>query len=182
MSSPTIWDLLDDPVYAEYIQRVPDLTVTYGRTTRPHPAFTQPGAWQVWARTDEGKWKTGKFNDYERALNVVERYTTRDNVEDVALVSRRVFYPPPGEWYKVRIKSPTAPPRIEERWRRTFHWDSGLEWCARCRRPVSFRTLNATHHALRQQPVVTDDDPRRCPYCGIRQSAIPSTRSLIGVS
>ena len=97
---------------------------------------------------------------------------------DPTITSRRVFYAPPGEWYnvKVRLNKPTPSGkthRIETRWRQLFFWDTGLEWCGRCRRPVYWMPLFADHHALKRYPAVSEEDNRRCTICGIRRVAMP---------
>lgn len=179
ISPPTIFDLLDDPVYRAYMKRVPTahFSLSYG----------QP--WQVWARTEDGRWLTRKFDTYAAAWNVlVKYYRRRGEIGDIALVSRRLFYGPPGEWRKVKVKrankTPVGQPLtfrydIEERWYPTFAWDAGLEWCGRCRRPTTFRKLWPDHHALRRQPCLsTDDDPVRCTYCGVRRTATPDISTM----
>ena len=186
VTPPTIRDLLDDTIYRAYVRQVPARTVTYAGVTRPHPAFTFPGAWGVWARTEAGRWRTGTFDAYPDAWRTTVKAYRNPDIADVALVSRRVFYGPPGEWYKVRVKVPPrqgqpATTRIEERWRVTFHWDSGLEWCARCRRPSAFRNLTPDHHALRHAIAISEDNGGgRCVFCGIRSAALPDIDTLIG--
>jgi hypothetical protein len=181
---PDIRSLMEDPIYRAYMRTPPDPYVIYAGTTRPHPALTMGEPWQVWVQVGDTKWKTGRFTSYADAFNMMAR-AVKANVLDAVLVSRRVFFPPPGEWeeYKVRVRDPrTKGIRIEvrERWVQTFHWDDiRLEWCPRCRRPSEFRRLHWTHHALRSQPCLTDDDPYRCMYCGIRRAAVPDIATLV---
>jgi hypothetical protein len=172
MKPPTIFELLSDPIYRAYVKRVPSA----------HPLLEHGDPWQVWARFTDGKWRTGLFSTYADAWRVLVKYYRRDQitpVEDIALVSRRVFYGPPGEWRKVRVRVPAkgnqpATTRIEERWYSTYHWDAGLEWCGRCRRPTVYRKLHPSHHALKRQPCLAEDEPLRCMYCGMRRAGAPS--------
>lgn len=170
LKPPTIFELLGDPVYRAYAKRNPPA----------HPLLLSGGnPWQVWARTTEGRWRTGLFPTYADAWRVVVKHYKQHTAEDIVLVSRRVFYGPPGEWRKVRVRVPARgnqPPttRIEERWYPTYHWDAGLDWCGRCRRPTVYRKLHHTHHALKRQPCLTDDEPERCMYCGMRRAGAPS--------
>jgi hypothetical protein len=175
VTPPTIFDLLDDPVYRAYMKTVP----------RGHFALSYGDPWQIWLRTERGRWRTGMFSKYADAWRVlVKNYRRRDDVADIVLVSRRLFYGPPGEWRKVRVRVPArgnqpASTRIEERWFPTFTWDAGLEWCGRCRRPTTFRRLYPDHHALRRQPCLSiEDSDVRCMYCGIRAYVTPSVSTM----
>lgn len=173
---PSIRELLDDPVFRAYMKTVPpDIHAN---------SYGDP--WQVWVRTDRGTWLTNRFDHYRSAWPVfVKQMKTNP---DASLTSRRVFYAPPGEWYKVKVRKQRRPtpadPRtsvvvIEERWRQTFHWDIGLDWCGRCRRPTYWQPLFETHHALRRQPAVTTDENIRCIYCGIRWCATPAVDTMV---
>jgi len=167
---PPIGELLDDPVYRAYVTRIPDASANLSL------AVGEP--WQVWVRKADDRWMTGKFATYPGAWNTLVRAHRSGKATDIALVSRRVFFAPPGTWeeYKVKVVNPrTKEKRIEirERWVNTFGWDPFFEWCGRCRRPTVFRNLHWTHHALRQQPCLTDDEPYRCVFCGIRRAAQP---------
>lgn len=169
INPPTIHDLLSDPVYALYVAATP----------ARHPLLEGTAAWQVWVRDDTNRWRFGMKDEYADALDLAHRQMAR-GAEDVAIVSRRVFYGPPGEWRKYKARVPAKPKlnipeqvEIREKWVPTMTWDAGLEWCARCRRPSSFRLLTENHHAMRHQPVRSDDEPARCYYCGIRRAAMP---------
>lgn len=176
LTPPTMHELLDDPIYRAYVKRVPQTTVK----GRPLPALTTGNPWQIWARTNDGKWKTGQFATYRDAWLIVVKGIRNVNVADVALVSRRVFFGPPGHWEKYHARNPrTGVSEVYERWVIDYHWDTGLEWCPRCRRPSMFRRLNPSHHALRRQPTLTDDDPFRCVFCGIRRAAFPDPYTLV---
>jgi len=139
---PTLRELLADPVYKMYFTR---------RLTVPDSlAHGQP--WQVWAVTYEGRWGSRLFEEYTDAwAKAVTLNKDSERFRDVAIVSRRVMFAPP--------------PRLA--------WSgSKFAWCSRCRRPSEFRVRTPDHHALRSQPVLTDDAPRRCYYCGIRKAAM----------
>jgi DNA-directed RNA polymerase subunit RPC12/RpoP len=168
-----IRQLMDDPIYRAYLKQAP----------QESPIATQSPAWQLWVRTPDNRWLTRQYGSYRDAWPVfVARYRAGD---DPTIVARRKFYAPPGEWYKVRVRKQRKPTpsdpstsfvKIEDRWRQLFFWDDPfLEWCARCRRPVRFQSLFETHHALSRWPVVSDEDNMRCPVCGIRRSALPSS-------
>lgn len=164
-------DLMEDPAYRAYMKKVPPIP------PNPNPA------WQIWVSQDN-RWLTGTFRTYQEVWPVfVKRY--RERAGDPTITSRRTFYAPPGEWYKVKVKRSTPTPTggthyIEERWRQTFTWpDAFAEWCGRCRRPVEFRPLFETHHALKRMPVVSDEDNIRCPICGIRRSAQPRLEHMV---
>lgn len=163
-SPPTMAELLYVPVFREYMEAHP---------TSRNPGLMRPGAWWVWARTTEGAWKRGTFDDYGRAWDVARRYLDKPVIADVAVVSKRVLFAPPGEWRKFRQRRPDGSSTIVERWVPTYTVPPGLTWCARCRRPSVFRNWSATHHALKLQPALTTDEPFRCYYCGIRRAGLP---------
>lgn len=140
---PTLKELLDDPLYRLYILRVPKLPENI--------AWGEP--WMVWAVTHDGRWGKRLFASYQEAwAKTVELHKQPEKFRDVALVSRRMLFPPPSR----------------------FVWKGRLyAWCSRCRRPSEFRLRAPDHHALRGQPTLTDDNSQRCYYCGIRKIAMP---------
>lgn len=139
---PTLRELLNDPVFRLYYQRVPRL-----------PENLQWGEpWQVWAVTHDGRWGSRLYVEYRDAwAKVMDCYKNPAKFRDVCIVSRRMMFDPP---------------------RHAFWPASRFNWCSRCRRPSEFRQRSPEHHALRSQPVLTDDEPRRCYYCGIRKTAM----------
>jgi DNA-directed RNA polymerase subunit RPC12/RpoP len=142
---PTIHALLDDPVMRAYYRQVPRL-----------PATLEWGdPWMIWARTPTNQWGKKLFPTYAAAWSrAVECIKDPARFSDVAVVSRRFFYPPPAH----------------------ATWERGQEWCSRCRRPTEFRYRDETHHALRGA-VLGEDEPFRCYYCGIRRIAMPEYES-----
>lgn len=174
LTPPTVFDLLDDPAYRAYARTQPE----------PHFSLTYGYPWRIWLRTADDRWKTGEFATYTQAFNTMVRACKRADTADVALVSKRLFYAPPGVWTPYRVKVPprgNIPARIEERERyvHTFHWDAGLSWCGRCRRPTVFRKLYSDHHAIRALPVVSADNVRRCVYCGISEEGTPDMDAMV---
>jgi hypothetical protein len=177
---PTMRTLLDDPVYRAYVKRVPPIPDKHN----PLPA------WQLWIETPEHKWLTKNFLTYADAWRVgVARYKTGC---DFTLTSRRMFYAPPGEWYRVRTKrrTPYKNPHTGEvrthdvvtRWRQTWYWpELDLNWCGRCRRPTYWMPLHDGHHALRRLPAISPDDNYRCLICGIRWIAQPDIAQMVKV-
>lgn len=164
---------MDDPIYRAYMKRIPLRDDT----------FNQSDPWRLWVHTATNTWLTAQYGSYRDAWPVFVAHLKKGN--DPTITSRRTFYAPPGEWYKVKVRKQRKPTpadpstsfvKIEDRWRQLFFWDDHfLEWCARCRRPVRFESLFETHHALKQFPVVSDEDNIRCPLCGIRRSALPGS-------
>lgn len=139
---PTMRDLLADPVFRLYYKQVPVLpeSVSWGEP------------WMVWAVTHTGKWGQRKFETYREAWGkLVEIHKQQEKFRDVAIVSRRVMFPPPANG----------------------QWPHKFSWCSRCRRPSEFKLRSPDHHALRSQPTLTDDDAKRCYYCGIRRVSMP---------
>lgn len=173
ITPPTMRELLDDPAYRSYVRKVPFI-----------PTNLRHGdPWQLWVRTVRGTWKTGQFPTYADAWrSTVQRVKRDPDAADVALVSKRVFYAPPGVWedYKVRVKQEGKKPRIEvrSRWVTTLTWDIGLDWCGRCRRPSRFMPLSERHHAIRKMAVMSPEDNLRCMFCGIRWCALPDTDAM----
>lgn len=169
-------ELMEDPIYRAYMKKAP------ATPANPNPA------WQLWVEQDN-RWLTGTFHSYAQVWPVFVKHF-RARTGDPTITSRRTFFAPPGEYYKVRVKLATPVWRvkegqpvthvIEERWRQTFTWpDAFAEWCGRCRRPVRFEPLFETHHALKRMPVVSDEENIRCPVCGIRRSAQPRLENMV---
>lgn len=127
----------------------------YLREPKLPPGLQHGDPWLVWAVNHDGQWGKRMFSEYADAwAKVISIYKQPDRFRDVAVVSRRMMFAPPEK----------------ATWRSTF------AWCARCRRPSEFRVRSPQHHALRGQPVLTDDEPRRCYYCGIRKAAMLNYR------
>jgi hypothetical protein len=179
---PTMHELMTDPVYRTYMKTMPPA----------HPANTHGKPWQLWLRRSDGVWMTKQYPTYREAWPVfVKHYRTMPDYPglDITVTSRRVFYAPPGEWYRVKVRRPRRPTPadpstshvvIETRWRQTFHWDGvGLEWCGRCRRPTFWKALPSTHHALRRMPAVSTEDNERCVICGIRRVGQPHIDQMV---
>lgn len=173
---PTMRSLMDDPLYRAYMKTVPRLP----------QALTSANPWRLWVSTDSGRWLTREYASYREVWPVfIGRFKNHD--QDPTIVSKRVFYAPPGEWYRVRVKRVRLTPsgethKIEWRWRQKFFWhEVDLHWCGRCRRPVFWAPLFQSHHALRSFPAVTTEDNYRCLICGIRWTATPSVDQMTKV-
>jgi hypothetical protein len=139
---PNLRTLLTDPIYRSYFLRPPAPVACQ--------MIGQP--WQVYVKTivagpedvPEVRWRGGRFRTYADAFACAKRQLKA--ADDVVIVSRAVLYRPPDN----------------------FGWSPGLEWCGRCRRPTRY-AVRRNHHALRGAPVLTDDEPYRCYYCGARR-------------
>jgi hypothetical protein len=170
---PSMRSLMEDPLFRQYMKKPPRLPMNL-RTGNPY---------QLWVRRENGNWGTTLRPTYADAWRVfLHHYKAGDR--DVTLMSRRVFFAPPGEWYRVKIRldkarvSPSTGEvtthRLEWRWRQLFFWDdTDLHWCGRCRRPVYWQPLYEGHHAIRRMVAFTEEDNYRCNICGIRYVATP---------
>lgn len=143
---PTIHALLDEPLFRKLLLTPPSL---------PQP-LSWGNPWRLWAQREDGRWGSSEFATYRDAWDRAKPLIKdREKYTDVAIVSKRVFFPPP-------------PHAV---------WPATLSWCSRCRRPSSFQAWEPLrHHALKamaKRSMITDEDPRRCWYCGIRQTAMP---------
>lgn len=177
---PTMRTLMDDPEFRRYMKSVPRLPRNL-RTGDP---------WQIWVNR-EGKWGTTLRPTYADAWRVFVHHYRAEDHRDVSLVSRRVFFAPPGEWYRVKVKVARRPTpdnkvtwqwRLEWRWRQTFFWEGHeFAWCGRCRRPTYWQPLNELHHALRKAPALAFEDNYRCNICGIRYIATPSVDQMVKI-
>lgn len=174
---PSMASLMDDPKFRAYMKTVPPV----------HHAHSIGDPWQLWVRTPDNRWLHKLYDSYRAVWPVfVKRLRGGD---DPTIVSRRVFYAPPGEWYTQRVRrarraTPDNPATShvvsEQRWRQTFFWDGAdLHWCGRCRRPSYWMPLFENHHALRRMPAVSTEDNYRCIMCGIRWMATPIIENMI---
>ena len=178
--NPSMRSLMDDPLFRRYMKTVPVLPRAL-RTGNP---------WQLWVNRD-GKWGTTLRPTYADAWRFfLHHYKAgKEDHRDVTLVSRRVFFAPPGEWYRVKVKAPRRPTpdnkatwqyKLEWRWRQLFYWEeTDLHWCGRCRRPVFWQPLYDEHHALRRSPAIAEEDNYRCNICGIRYIAMPGIDQMV---
>lgn len=150
MPAPTIRELIDDPVYLRYLKTVPRL---------PEP-LTWGNPWGLWIRTRRNTWKHGQFATYHEGWRaLVQAIRNRDEYADASLYCRRTFLPRPESL------NPLHNVECSD-----LLWG---EWCGRCRRPTDFVYASPNHHALRNRPCLTDDEPYRCNYCGVRKAAQP---------
>jgi len=165
---PSMRTLLEDPLYRAYMKRPPRMPSNL-RTGEP---------WQLWVDAGQGRWLTKSYARYQEVWPVF--VSRMKNGDDPTITSRRVFYAPPGEWYKVKVRDKSNQGyHIEARWRQLFFWDAvDLHWCGRCRRPVYWMPLFADHHALRRLPAISDEDNTRCLICGIRWIATPDIMQM----
>lgn len=180
---PTMRALMDDPIFRAYMKTAP---------RRLH-AHQNGNPWRVWVNRGNGRWATAEYPSYADAWRMfVPQYRrSAEDGRDVTIVSKRTFYAPPGEWYRVKVRHPRRPTPdnpatskvvVETRWRQKFFWDSvDLHWCGRCRRPVYWMPLFPDHHALRKAPAYTDEDNYRCQICGIRWIATPGIDQMTRV-
>lgn len=177
---PPMRALMDDPAFRAYMKRVPPA----------HPANKTGEPWQVWVETPSHTWLTGTYATYREVWPVfLGRFRDPSKAHDVTITSRRVFYAPPGEWYRVKVRKQRRPTPdnpatshvvVEHRWRQTFFWDgSDLHWCGRCRRPSYWMPLFTNHHALRRLPAVSTEDNYRCIICGIRWITQPDINQMM---
>ena len=140
---PTMSELLKDEYFRGMMHRNIVLPSNLTSSTLSPP-------FALWRLTDDSRWQRGQYQTYAEAFAAMRRQLARDNTLDVAIVSKRKMFPPP----------------IGFKWNQRH-----FSWCARCRRPSTFR-LRYTHHALRGVET-TMDESVRCFYCGIRQVALP---------
>lgn len=131
----------------------PVFKAMFKRPPPRHPALAWGEPWLLWAETHDGRWGRKLFATYPEVwARAVACIRDRDKFRDVSIVSRRVLYPPPA----------------------LASWHHSFEWCSRCRRPTEFRLRSPQHHAMKEMVVISDDEPYRCHYCGIRRLAMPS--------
>lgn len=140
---PTLTTLMEDKYFRQMMRR--NLVLPANLTP---PTLSPP--FLLWRLTTDGKWQRGQYRTYADAFEAMKKYLAREDTADLSIVSKRKMFPPP----------------IGFRW--NVH---RFSWCARCRRPSTFRT-RYSHHALRGVDI-TYDDSQRCFYCGIRRVALP---------
>lgn len=146
-TAPTMRELMADEVYAEYMNK---------RFKLP-PAAYYGNPWRILAKrvADDDKtiWALRDEPTYVNAHDRVTKLLAKPKWEEVVLISRIKFFPPP----------------------RGFEWDPKLDWCGRCRRPTMFKVMWKRHPALRDAPVVQyGEDLHRCIFCGVRQGFGPT--------
>jgi len=142
---PDIRELLQVPEFLRMMKTAPWLPQN----------LRQGDPWRLWALKNDGVWVTLEYPTYADAWRVlVKAVRAPERFQDAAIVNkRRMTAPPDGLERALRRAGFTGP------------------WCPRCRRPTYFGAFKPTHHALRLMPVLSEDEPFRCYYCGIRRVA-----------
>jgi len=108
--------------------------------------------WRLWALKDSGVWVTKEYPTYADVWRVALK-AIRADYPDVCVVSKRYLIPPARALSRMlEYEHPRFP------------------WCPRCRRPTYYGAYTERHHALRLQPALTEDEPFRCYYCGLRKA------------
>jgi hypothetical protein len=161
VNPPTLRTLIEDPMFRTYMKKVPSL-----------PRGLRHGnPWAVWVLLKSGKWRGGKFHTYQESWPVVVKALRSSTVEDVSLVSLRWPFNPPEQYLRAHPGFKTS---------NTYVIDNvgGFDWCYRCRRPTEF-LFCMRHHALRKAAAITNEDPYRCFYCGVRRGYAPMGRGNV---
>jgi DNA-directed RNA polymerase subunit RPC12/RpoP len=157
---PILRDLLSFDSYRQYF-----------RTNPPMPANLLNNPWQVWGhKSDNSGWSSWCVKTYRDAYGIVKEWYNQTHIyDDLCIVSRTVLFKEPGEW-KVIGHGKDAENHFFPKFKGL--WDSNhYEWCMRCRRPTLFEYWHEpTHRALKAAPILTQDEPYRCYYCGARRS------------
>lgn len=144
LKPPSIQELIRIPEFRAMMKKRPFLP--------PHMQHGTP--FRLWALTVDDRWLTKQYATYDEAWAVaVPRIKDTDKYADVCITVKPLLTP-----RTITIEHAMKPLYL------------GWEWCGRCRRPTMFRAFPPSHHALRLQPLLTDDDPFRCYYCGIRRA------------
>jgi len=145
MSNPTLRELLAMPGYRQHVlAKAPHL----------QPNLRHGLPWRVWAIADDGKVGKKDLATYREAFDLVKRLLPLR--ADVTITSLRQLYGPSTALLAAG-----------------FGWSPGQGWCSRCRRPVTFsyfRKHPACKGSLYESIDLATD--ARCPYCGIRRSAM----------
>lgn len=154
----TLQELLEDPLYKKWIQRVPKFD---------DRSYTHTPGWVVYALTADGKWHRKLFSTYVKAFNWMAKH--RKQYKDMCLGHRRHEFNPPIVKTmvpkRVRLKSgkvKTIEVEHREYWRK---FPPDHRWCGYCRRPTIFFTFRK-HHAVPLQYML--DYVPRCTMCGAK--------------
>jgi len=143
---PTIHDLLAIPRFAAMMDRTPRMPENLNWGT----------PWRLWVLRDDGTWGMKEYEEYQRVWAVAQKaIADTSRYQDVCIVSKRRLIRPSDS--------------LRDAVRRAGY--NGV-WCPRCRRPSYFGSFTARHHALKLQPTLTQDEPYRCYYCGIRKAMV----------
>lgn len=144
-SQVTMRELLKDPLFKQWVRRVPRLSFS----PQPKPP------WRIYAQQEaEGRWSTAVFKKYSTAFNFMAKRLSE--YHDMALCARRTLFRPP------RIKLADGE---REYWRR---FPDDHRWCGYCRRPTIFDEFSI-HHALKAMGLLEMRlEGERCLICGAR--------------
>lgn len=141
---PTIHQLLEIPEFKRMMKTRPWLP----------PSLQWGNPWRLWVQMDDGRWLTKEYGDYAEVWKKAAYLVGLGTVEDVCIVNKRLLVGPSRELDKAIMSASFG----------------RFPWCPRCRRPTYFGAYKPAHHALRLMPALTEDEPFRCYYCGIRKA------------
>lgn len=112
----------------------------------PKPFAHSTSQFAVVAITTEGKYGKVLRPTFKEAWLKTRSLLDDDRFQDACIFIRNRITPPPA--LSEILCTPAE------------------DWCGRCRRPSIFRVYHTTHPALRDAPVIVEDQ-RRCYFCGL---------------
>jgi len=142
----TFAELLKDPIYKQWVIRVP---VVHPGDTRPQPL------WGVWIQGPNGRWfkESPHPESYIKSYNHLIR-ALKFGALDGAVNSSNRGWTPPRVRRKVNTKSTLT----------SWEMPPEHQWCPYCRRPCIFGYFTR-HHAM---PFDLSRQFQRCRICGAR--------------
>lgn len=156
-------ELVKDSTYKRFLQTKPPLP---SPVRRPRPDISPP--WVVYVqRKPGGKWGKREFWKYSEAFKFLRR-ALKASVHDAALNCKRVGFPPPNRFVRIRGKYVVGSDGVRRQQTKSVTWKPKLDvgdpehhWCMYCRRPTVFKWYQR-HHRLG----VVDPNVPRCCICG----------------
>lgn len=158
----TMSELIRDPVYKEFLQKPPSLPAHAASKMNLSPP------WVVYVqREPEGKWGKKEFWTYKKAFKFLVKCLKKYKVHDATINCKRVGFPPPSKWVRVRGKYVEIRGK-KVQVKRQIWWKPKLppeevehHWCKHCRRPTVFK-----YYSSHKRLGVVDPTVLRCCICG----------------
>ncbi|UVK59625.1 hypothetical protein SEA_SURVIVORS_52 [Gordonia phage Survivors] len=136
------------PQTLQELIRIPEYRAFYAKPPTLLPS-TSPTPWAVVGIAYDGRYGKVQREDFKSAFATAKKLFHREEIRDICVFPKNTLTPVPD--IALTLVEP------------------GFDWCGRCRRPSIFQRYPTTHPALKDAPVV-EENQVRCYFCGIRQS------------
>ncbi|QGJ96837.1 hypothetical protein PBI_CLEO_50 [Gordonia phage Cleo] len=135
------------PQTLQELIRIPEYRAYFRIPPKVHPSSTST-PWAVVGIAKDGRYGKVHREDFKSAFVTAKKLFQREEIRDICIFPKNTISPVPD--IALTLVEP------------------GFDWCGRCRRPSLFQRYSALHPAMKDAPVI-EENQVRCYFCGIRQ-------------